>query len=65
MTASMITADQSATYEVKEVGIIIVALAFAIVLGSAALTAVVICGWKGAKNVSIDWAHGRATFACR
>jgi hypothetical protein len=65
MTASMIAADPTADYEPKEVAIIVAALAFLIAVGGVALAAVIICGWKGAQSVNIDWIHGRATFACR
>jgi hypothetical protein len=65
MTASMINADPSADYQLKEIGIIIAALAFIMVMGGVALAAVFICGWKGAKSVALDWIHLKATFVCK
>ena len=65
MTTAMVQPDVLAVYETKEVAIILAALAFVIVLGGVALAAVVICGWRGAQNIAIDWLRGTATFVCR
>jgi hypothetical protein len=65
MTASMINADPSADYQLKEVAVIIAAFAFILAVGGVAIAAVIICGWKGASGVTIDWIHGKATFACK
>ncbi|MEI6477668.1 MAG: hypothetical protein WCO52_01650 [bacterium] len=66
MQETMIATDQMAQYQIKEVAVIIVAaLAYVLVLGSVALAAIAICGWRGAESVSIDWVHGKATFLCR
>ena len=65
MSSPMITADPSTTYEVKEAAVIIAALAFVIAVGGVALCAIVICGWRGAQKVVVDWVHGQAQFVCR
>jgi hypothetical protein len=65
MGSSLITADSSVQYEVKEAAVIVAALAWVMVVGSTALAAIMICGWRGAKNVAMDWRHLKATFYCR
>ncbi len=65
MIRQLIKADDKASYDVKEAAIIVAALAWVMVIGSTALAAVIICGWRGAKNVSLDWRHLKATFYCR
>ncbi len=62
---SMIKADRSVEYHLKEAAIIIVALAWVLALGSVVLAAIILCGWRGAKTVSFDWRHWKATFWCR
>jgi hypothetical protein len=65
MTAPLIVADPTAEYETKEIAIIIAACAFIMAVGGVALAAVIICGWKGAQSVVVDWIHGKATFVCK
>jgi hypothetical protein len=65
MTAPLIAADPTAAYEIKEAAVIVAACAFIIAVGGVALAAIIICGWRGASNVVIDWIHGKATFVCR
>lgn len=65
MSSLLIVADSSVQYDVKEAAVIVAALAWVIVVGSTALAAVMICGWRGAKNVAMDWRHLKATFYCR
>ena len=65
MTAQMIAADSSVEYEVKEVVALVAALAFVIAVGGVAIAAIIICGWRGAQSVIMDWLHGRVTFVCR
>ena len=65
MTTNLITADQSAPYQIKEGAVIIVALAWVLVLGSVVVAAWILCGWRGAKSVSFSWRLWRATFVCR
>lgn len=65
MGSSLIMADNTVQYDAKEAAILVAALAWVIVMGSVVVAAYVICGWRGAKNVAIDWFHGRATFTCR
>ena len=61
----LITIDDTAQYATKEVAILVVAAAFVISLAGVAAAAYIICGWKGAKNVVMDFVHGKATFVCR
>lgn len=65
MSSSMIIADTTVQYDVKEGAVIGAALAWMIVVGSTAAAAILMCGWKGARNVSIDWRSLKATFYCR
>ena len=65
MTAPLIAADPTSDYEIKEVAVIVAALAFILAVGGVALAAVVVCGWKGAHSVVVDWIHGKATFICK
>ncbi|MDF2460755.1 MAG: hypothetical protein K0S68_158 [Candidatus Saccharibacteria bacterium] len=65
MTASLIAADPTSDYEIKEAAVIVAAFAFILAVGGVALAAVLICGWKGAKSVIVDWIHGKATFVCK
>lgn len=65
MRSQLITADSSVGYDIQEVGPIIAALAFVMVIGSVAMASIAICGWRGAKSVALDWLHMKATFYCR
>ena len=65
MGNSGVLADSSVDYDAKEAAIIVAATAWVIAIGSVAIAALMICGWKGAKRVVIDWLHGKATFMCR
>jgi hypothetical protein len=65
MSNYMIEADTRTEYEVQEFAIIVSALAFVIAVGGVAVAAIIICGWRGAHSVILDWMHGRATFNCR
>ena len=65
MNDQMIVADSGSLYNTKEAGVLIIALGWVIAIGSVALASIIICGWKGAKSVYIDWLHMRATFNCR
>lgn len=65
MVSELITLDDSAQYATKEVAILVVAAAFVIALAGVAAAAYIICGWKGAKYVVMDFVHGKATFVCR
>jgi len=62
---SLIQTNQLAAYSVKEFGPIIVALAFVLALGGVVAAAIVLCGWRGAKNVSIDISRKSVEFLCR
>lgn len=65
MTDTLIAYDQTLDYQTKEVPVLIIAAAFVLALGGIAIAATIICGWKGAKQVVMDFLHGRATFICR
>jgi hypothetical protein len=62
---SLITVDQVANYSSKEVGPIIVALAFVIGLGGMTAAAVVLCGWRGTKSMGVNWTQKRGEIVCR
>jgi len=62
---SLITVDQVADYSSKEVGPIIVALAFVIGLGGMTAAAVVLCGWRGTKSMGVNWTQKRVEIVCR
>lgn len=42
-----------------------VALAWVIMIGSSTAAAIILCGWRGAKSIQMDWKTMRATFICR
>jgi hypothetical protein len=65
MQTSLVTADQLASYSTKEFGPIIVALAFVIVVGGVIAAAIILCGWKGAKSISVNLAQRRVDILCR
>jgi hypothetical protein len=65
MTSGLISVDREVQYEVHEVAVIVAALAFIIACGGVAIAAIIICGWRGAQSVVVDWIHGRVTFVCR
>ncbi len=65
MGNAMVIADASAQYNVKEAAVIVAAIAFVIALGGIVLAAIALCGWRGAKTVSMEWIKGKATFYCR
>jgi hypothetical protein len=65
MNSTGIVLDRNVTYQPKEGVIIAVAAAWVIMIGSTTLAAVILCGWKGAKSISMDWKRMRAVFVCR
>jgi hypothetical protein len=65
MTRSLLTLDTNETYGINEAAIIVAGLAWVIALGGAVVAAIILCGWRGAKQVAIDWLHMKATFTCR
>lgn len=65
MQTSLITPDQLADYGTKEVGPIIVALAFVIAVGGVAGAAIILCGWRGAKSVGFNMAQRRVEIVCK
>ncbi|RTK94566.1 hypothetical protein EKI60_03015 [Candidatus Saccharibacteria bacterium] len=65
MTYSLIRVDESAPYVTKEGVVMAVALAWVIMIGSSTAAAIILCGWRGAKSIQMDWKTMRATFICR
>ncbi len=65
MPSSLISLDSHASYVAKEGVVVAVALVWVIMIGSSTLAAIILCGWKGAKSISMDWKSLRATFVCR
>lgn len=65
MDNSLILADPRKVYETREAAVIVAALAWVIVVGSTALAAIIICGWRGAKSIQIDWKNAKVAFNCR
>lgn len=65
MKNNLIVADKSADYRVNEGAIVVVAIGWLIALGSVVWAAIILCGWRGAKQVALDWLRMKATFVCR
>lgn len=65
MINTLVVADASVEYSTKEAAVIVAAAAFVIAMGGLALASVVVCGWRGSKEIIMDWMKGRATFICR
>ena len=65
MGQSMVVADNSVEYQLKEGAIVVAALVWVLVLGSVVVAAWILCGWRGAKRVEFDWRHWVAKFYCR
>jgi hypothetical protein len=65
MQTSLIAADGLAAYSTKEFGPIVVALAFVIAVGGMTAAAIVLCGWRGAKQMGINLAQKRVDIVCR
>lgn len=64
MTTPLLTVDQTA-YRPKEAAVLVVGLAWVLMIGSSTLAAIILCGWKGAKSIAMDWIRMRATFTCK
>jgi len=62
---SLITTDQVADYGAKEVGPIIIALAFVIAAGGMTVAAIILCGWRGAKSMGVNLTQKRVEIVCR
>ncbi|HJQ07883.1 MAG TPA: hypothetical protein VJ836_00195 [Candidatus Saccharimonadales bacterium] len=65
MQTSLILTNQLTHYSTKEAGPIVVALAFVIALGGMTAAAIVLCGWRGAKSMGINWTQKRVEIVCR
>jgi hypothetical protein len=62
---SLITVDQAVDYSMKEVGPIIIALAFVIAVGGMTVAAIILCGWRGAKSMGVNLTQKRVEIVCR
>jgi hypothetical protein len=65
MQRSLMVADSAVSYQTKEAAILVVGLAWVLMIGSGVIAGIILCGWKGAKSVAVDWFHLKATFVCR
>lgn len=65
MSGQMIVADTHSSYQVNEAVTVVVALFWVLGLASVLAAAVILCGWRGAKQVTFDWIRMKATFYCR
>ena len=65
MNNALIVADNNVQYAPKEGVILAVAAAWVIMIGSSTLAAIILCGWRGAKSINMDWKRMRAVFVCR
>ncbi len=64
-SSNLVAADHSVPYVVQESPVLVAALAWVIAVGGVAVAAILICGWRGARSVVLDWMRGRATFYCK
>lgn len=65
MSNQMVMVDSDANYSINEAATVAVALFWVIGLGSVLLASIILCGWRGAKQVTFDWMRLKATFYCR
>jgi hypothetical protein len=65
MQPSLIQTEQLSEYSAKEAGPIIIALAFVIAMGGMVAAAIIVCGWRGAKSMGINWVHKKIEIVCR
>lgn len=65
MSDSMVIADSTFGYKLNESAIVVVGLAWLLAIGSMVLAGWILCGWRGTKQISIDWWHAKATVYCR
>ncbi len=62
---SLIGTNQLNAYAVKEVGPIILALAFVIALGGVTAAAIITCGWGKIKSTGVNWIHKKVEIVCK
>lgn len=62
---SLISVDQAVDYSTKEIGPIIIALAFVIAVGGMTIAAIILCGWRGAKSMGLNLSQKRVEIVCR
>ena len=65
MQTSLIANNHLSDYSTKEAGPIIIALAFVIAMGGMVAAAIIVCGWRGAKSMGINWVHKKIEIVCR
>jgi len=62
---SLLNTSQLELYTTKEVGPIVLALAFVIAMGGLTAAAVVTCGWGRIKSTGINWTQKRVEIVCK
>jgi len=62
---NLIAPDQLDQYHLKEAGPIVIALAFVIAVGGMTAAAIILCGWRGAKSMGVNWSQKRVEIVCR
>lgn len=65
MSDQMLIADSSVDYNINEAAVVVVALGWVFGLASILAAAIILCGWRGARQVTFDWIRLKATFYCR
>lgn len=65
MQTSLIAADHLEAYAAKEFGPIMLAFAFVLSVGGLTAAALVLCGWRGARSMSMSWSHNQVAIVCR
>ena len=61
---NLITTTDLSLYSTKEVGPIVIALAFVIAVGGIGAASIIVCGWGHVKSVGIDWSRKSASIVC-
>lgn len=65
MRKQLVIVDSKALQNTNESPVVIAALLWVLALGSTVIASIILCGWRGAKQISFDWWHLKATFYCR
>jgi hypothetical protein len=65
MQPSLIRTNNLSEYSTKEAGPIVIAFAFVIAMGGMVAAAIIVCGWRGAKSMGINWVHRKVEIVCR
>ncbi len=62
---NLITLDQHIQYGMQEFGPIILALAVVAIIGGSVGAVILMCGWHGAKSMTVDLSHKTLSIVCR